>query len=103
MGNKRSKLIIKSINSDVSVPVVFVNKTGKKVEMFWYSFDGELTSYGKIPSDGEMEMETFVTHPWSAANAETGEAMLANGQFVFNPSKSHERVHVKITRRDNGR
>ena len=45
---KKSKDVIKSKNSDVPVPVVFINETGAKKKIFWYSFDGGLTSRGTM-------------------------------------------------------
>ena len=43
----------KSEKSEVTVNLTFYNKCPEDVELFWHNFEGELISYGMIPTGAE--------------------------------------------------
>lgn len=58
---------VRSLNSDASTRVTFVNTSGAYRSIHWVNFKGELQSYGGVNSGDEVTYDTFVTHPWMIA------------------------------------
>lgn len=54
----------RSIASNTSVQVRFLNRTGGRVDVYWVDFEGRETSYGVIEPGAEWTQQTFATHLW---------------------------------------
>jgi hypothetical protein len=55
---------LRSLVSTEAVPLTFVNHSGGDVRLYWLGYDGQLVSYGGIPTSLSKSIMTFVTHPW---------------------------------------
>ena len=56
---------VRSLRSDVSVMVKFVSKLSDcAVDLLWIDFNGHEVFYNTLPPLGQLEMQTFETHPW---------------------------------------
>jgi len=75
----------RSIRGDVTVGVVFQNKSGRDVDLCWINHQGMLISYGTILSNRNKGMSTYETHPWVARDSKSGLPLLLNGDKVFQP------------------
>lgn len=49
--------------------ITFVNRTDKRVELFWIGEDGGRTHYASVAPGGRHEQHTFAGHVWLAADA----------------------------------
>ena len=52
------------------VTVTFSNFFDKSVDLFWYDFDGNKVFFDHIHAGESKEVQTYVTHPWSAEPAD---------------------------------
>lgn len=52
---------IRSLHSDIPKFVIFVNRTNKLARAWWLDFSGNPVSYGDIPPNGELHMNTFIS------------------------------------------
>jgi hypothetical protein len=57
-----------SLNSDHPTYIIFENRTGAEVELFWLNFEGERQSFGTLLGHDRSGMATFATHPWLVAD-----------------------------------
>jgi hypothetical protein len=55
---------VRSLNSDASTKITFVNKSGMHRGLMWMDFKGQLQDYGGLQPDEQKTIDTFVTHPW---------------------------------------
>ncbi|XP_071099285.1 von Hippel-Lindau disease tumor suppressor-like [Haliotis cracherodii] len=77
---------VKSIHSDTGVYVNFVNKTQRRVDLFWIDFQGRLVRYKQgLKPDKKHAIYTYETHPWIARDARTGSSLLINKDFIYYP------------------
>lgn len=63
---------LKSLHSDVQVRVEFVNQRRRSVHLWWRDFQGRRISYGSLPPGQNMQMTTYVTHPWVITDEQSG-------------------------------
>jgi hypothetical protein len=65
--------------------------------MFWVDFKGVEKSYGVLPPNGIMRMNTYVTHPWVAKVRGTNTRLFINGSDVYQPQVSDQNKVLEIT------
>lgn len=58
----------KSQPSTAAAKITFINKSGATRVILWKSFDGGYKEYATLEDGKEFTQETFLTHPWIAAN-----------------------------------
>ncbi|XP_021348101.1 von Hippel-Lindau disease tumor suppressor-like [Mizuhopecten yessoensis] len=76
---------IRSLNNDVCVNVQFANRSGRTASLLWYNFKGVFVKYAILHNNDFMDMHTYVTHPWGARDATTGNVLNIGGQSVYYP------------------
>eukprot|EP01120_Amphizonella_sp_Union-15-10_P001851 TRINITY_DN11994_c0_g1_i1.p1 TRINITY_DN11994_c0_g1~~TRINITY_DN11994_c0_g1_i1.p1 ORF type:complete len:337 (-),score=45.53 TRINITY_DN11994_c0_g1_i1:16-1026(-) len=54
----------KSIDSNISTCLVFVNSTKHRVEIYWRNFRGQLQFYMTLLPGEDYIQQTYVSHPW---------------------------------------
>ncbi|CAH3167270.1 unnamed protein product [Porites lobata] len=81
----------KSIHSFVKSPVRFINRTGRAVRVIWINYEGQEVCYSTLLTNGQLGMNTFVTHPWIAVDAKTNERMLLNFRKTYLPGEPEVR------------
>jgi hypothetical protein len=57
--------IIRSTHSEESTFMIFENRTGGPVKLFWLNYEGHEIPYRSIEHGGSHRQQTFVTHPWT--------------------------------------
>src|SRR5512136_1144292 len=67
-----------SERSDNPTAILFVNRTGADLLLFWLDFEGQRQPYGTLGTAEPFRRTTYATHVWLVANA-TGKAL---GLFV---------------------
>ncbi|MCO5089265.1 MAG: hypothetical protein M9883_20675 [Methylobacteriaceae bacterium] len=60
---------VRSLNSDRSTHIVFVNSTGGPLKFYWLDFQGQRVFYQELQPGRNYRQQTFMTHPWVAVNA----------------------------------
>ncbi|TGD97963.1 hypothetical protein [Methylobacterium nonmethylotrophicum] len=58
----------RSINSDRSTKIKFVNQSRSYRAIYWIDFNGKTKSYGGLNSGESKTINTFLTHPWMITN-----------------------------------
>jgi hypothetical protein len=76
---------LRSLNNESATYIKFLNRTERKIHLFWLDYKGSLVRYGDIPPDRGVSMNTYVTHPWVARDAVTLYPMMLNGNQIFYP------------------
>ena len=83
--------VLRSVNSDVSTFVTFVNVRSDPVHIYWINFQATRQSYGVLEGNGaEMPMNTYVTHPWVIIDEKTQVPIC-----VFNPASWRARALIR--------
>lgn len=77
--------MIKSLKSEETSYVEFENRSPRDVTLYWHDYSGKLVRYAKIKQGALYRIDTFVTHPWSAADCTSGDRHLIDNHFVFYP------------------
>lgn len=81
--------------------VTFINKTDKKVQVFWINKKGRRKRKGKIKHGHSKTIDTYETHIFMAFNKKLSrEPLLINGSPVFyafphNHGDKHVNVEIK--------
>lgn len=87
---------MKSLKSEVSTHITFVNKTGREMRILWLNFDGDEVAYNVIPPGQSRRQQTFATHPWIFRDLHTQERLIAGGRSVVCATGHKELcVHVE--------
>ena len=92
-----SQVRLKSLKSEVSTHITFVNKTGRDVRILWLNFEGDEVAYNIIPPEQTRRQQTFVTHPWIFRDLHTQERLVAGGRSVV-CAKDHRDLCVYVER-----
>ena len=75
--------------------MTFVNNATSTVYMNWHGYDGNEVAYGAIQPGETMDMNTYVTHPWSAIDEE-GNILVVNGVRVWTPAAFNDGDVIEI-------
>ncbi|XP_022804368.1 von Hippel-Lindau disease tumor suppressor-like isoform X2 [Stylophora pistillata] len=80
---------LKSLHNRIESPVLFVNHTGRRVNLKWFDYSGEEKLFATIVggTNNRLKMNTYVTHPWIAVDEETNERLLLNFRETFFPDE----------------
>ena len=80
---------LKSLHNRIVSPVLFINHTGRRVNLKWFNYSGEEQLFATIESrtNNRLKMNTYVTHPWIAVDEETNERLLLNFKETFFPDE----------------
>ena len=89
---------IKSISHDEHSYVAFENRSPRRVALFWHNYEGKLVRYAVIEPGAVHRMNTYVTHPWSATDSNSGDKQLIDGQYVFYPRSQDQVDDVRYDR-----
>ena len=81
----------KSLHGFVKSPVRFINRTGREVRVIWINYEGQEVCYSTLLTNGQLGMNTFMTHPWIAVDAKTNERMLLNFRKTYLPGEPEVR------------
>jgi hypothetical protein len=82
---------IRSLNHDERSYVNFVNRSPRKVTLFWHDYAGTLVRYAVISPGGKHKMDTYVTHPWSVTDSQSGDTLKIDNELVFYPRLPEDR------------
>jgi hypothetical protein len=85
---------IKSQKSEEASYVAFENRSPRTVTLYWHDYTGKLVRYAIIKPGGLYKIDTFVTHPWSSSDSESGDRHLIHNQFVFYPPPQEQNDEV---------
>ncbi|WP_093554872.1 VHL beta domain-containing protein [Pseudoduganella namucuonensis] len=55
---------VKSISSETTAQITFVNKSGQDVKIYWLDFSGRRVLYMILEADKSYSQQTYLTHPW---------------------------------------
>ncbi|XP_063398470.1 uncharacterized protein LOC134683229 [Mytilus trossulus] len=95
---ENAESLIKSRKSkDVSY-IVFENRSSTVASVFWHDFDGRKIKFCQLQSSGtysKYKVKTFVGHPWSAEDSDTGVSLRIDYKPVFYPY-SNPNKHAKV-------
>lgn len=89
-----------SLNAIRDVSLEIFNHSPRKVTLYWHNYTGELVRYATLQPRAVYNITTFETHPWSAADCDTGDRLLIDNEFVFYPRQSepHENEGTTVSR-----
>ncbi|KAJ7372419.1 hypothetical protein OS493_018922 [Desmophyllum pertusum] len=84
---------LKSLHNRIVSPVLFVNHTGRRVNLKWFDYDGEEVLFATLDegANNRISMITYVTHPWIAVDELTNERMLLNLGKTYYPNEPEVR------------
>lgn len=85
----------RSIEATNKIFVTFQNDSSEAIELFWHNYSGDLVSYGTIAAGAELNMYTYVTHPWSATGSGN---ITVDGDAVFIPEAGDDKRTIVISR-----
>jgi len=88
--------IIRSTHSEESTFIIFENRTGSTVKLFWLNYEGHEIPYRSIANGGIHRQQTFVTHPWTFKSS-TGnpETVVVDHKRVVLPQRENKRIVLK--------
>jgi hypothetical protein len=60
---------LRSERPDTATAILFVNRTGADLQLFWLDFGGQRQPYGTLGTVEPFRRTTYATHVWLVANA----------------------------------
>jgi hypothetical protein len=60
---------LRSLKSDVSTNIQFINRKPFRVKVYWLDFTGKRQHYFDLEPNETRDQQTFVTHPWLITEA----------------------------------
>ena len=55
--------------SEEKTKLTFINRSGATRNIMWLDFDSKAKSFGRLKNGEQIELDTFVTHPWMVTNS----------------------------------
>lgn len=65
--------------------VRFVNSTNRKVDVVWLNYEGQGIRYKSLDPHKYVDVNTFVGHPWTFRDSETGQKMVVQLKEIYRP------------------
>ena len=65
----RNRKNIRSMVSEEKTKLTFINRSGATRNIIWIDFDSKAKSFGRLKNGEQIELDTFVTHPWMVTNS----------------------------------
>lgn len=98
MANQMNPKRHRSVNSKVASFVRFCNASGSSASVIWFDYTGHRVLYTLLKPGQYIDMNTFVSHPWTFEKSSTGDRLNANFSQTFYPEdKKNCRQVVNIT------
>ena len=63
----------------------FVNRTTRRVNVTWIDYDGRSTHYKTLSAGCCVDVNTFVGHPWTFQDRDSGDTLVVQSQAVYLP------------------
>jgi CSLREA domain-containing protein len=60
----------RSIEGTTPSTILFVNESGRTVDLYWLDYEGQRVFYQTIPAGESREQPTWITHPWVTIDGE---------------------------------
>ena len=71
--------VMKSLNHDTQVNVIFKNATSRNIDLYWIGYDEKYVRYARNLAPGQIyNISTFETHPWVARDSNIGSVICFN-------------------------
>jgi hypothetical protein len=65
----RNRKNIRSMVSEEKTKLTFINRSGATRSIIWIDFNSKDKSFGRLKNGEQIELDTFVTHPWMVTNS----------------------------------
>jgi hypothetical protein len=65
----RNRKNIRSMVSEEKTKLTFINRSGSTRNIMWLDFGSNARSYGRLKNGEQIELDTFMTHPWMVTNS----------------------------------
>ncbi|XP_041367157.1 von Hippel-Lindau disease tumor suppressor-like [Gigantopelta aegis] len=90
--------VLKSLNYETKVNVIFKNETKRDIDLYWIGYDGMYVRYARnLRTDRIYNVFTFETHPWVARDSNTGAVIHFNKTCsVFIPVANEDCLPVIV-------
>ena len=66
---------LRSINSNQSCGLTFINSHADAVNLYWLDYSGAEVSYGTLPSGSSLWIGTYAGHPWVVRSADNTDVL----------------------------
>lgn len=84
---------LRSQESRISTNVTFVNMTRQTVTVHWINYEGNLVQYWTLATDEEIEVQTYVSHPWVIRDR----SLNTIGVFLPRATESRAVIHRRLS------
>ncbi len=84
---------LRSRTANTPATIIFHNKTGMTLRLFWVDYNGRRKQYGVVQPHGSETRATFASHPWLCVDDNNRDV----GLFVAAPGRCHARVTTVTT------
>jgi hypothetical protein len=65
----RNRKNVRSMVSEEKTKLTFINRSGATRNIMWLDFASNAKSFGRLKNGEQIELDTFVTHPWMVTNS----------------------------------
>ena len=65
----RNRKNIRSMVSEEKTKLTFINRSGATRNILWLDFASNTRSFGRLKNGEQIDLDTFVTHPWMVTNS----------------------------------
>ena len=82
---------LRSLNSNSSTYIRFINRTNSLIKVYWIDFTGKRQHYFDLAPNQTQDQQTYVTHPWLIAESGSNQPCIN----IFFPNKQPGTVIIK--------